>query len=75
MTPPAAVPYGPRVRAARAYAGLKQVELADALGVDVQTIKRREASVHAPRRGELVAIAAICDVPLGFLERGFEVSA
>lgn len=60
-----------RIRAARAYAGLKQEELADALGVDVQTIKRREAGTSPPRRGELVAIADICKVPVGFLKRGF----
>jgi transcriptional regulator with XRE-family HTH domain len=60
-----------RIRAARAYAGLTQDELAARLGVVPQTIKRREAGTTAPRRGELLAIAAACQVPAAFLEHGF----
>lgn len=60
-----------RIRAARAFAGLTQGQLAERLGVDVQTVKRREAGGRAPRRGELLAIASICGVPPAFMEHGF----
>jgi transcriptional regulator with XRE-family HTH domain len=63
--------YAPRIRAARAHARLTQQQLADALGVDVQTVKRRERGVHPPKLGELVAIASVCEVPLAFLEDGW----
>jgi transcriptional regulator with XRE-family HTH domain len=63
--------YAARIRAARAYAGLKQDELAGRLGVDTQTIKRREAGAQDPKRGELLAIAAITGVPVSFMEHGF----
>lgn len=66
-----AATYAGRIRAARAFAGLKQTELADQLGIAVQTLKRREAGQLEPRRGELLAIAAICGVPYSFLEHGF----
>lgn len=60
-----------RIRAARAYAGLHQEQLAERLGVDVQTIKRRESGKSEPKRGELLAIAAVCEVPTSFMENGF----
>lgn len=60
-----------RIRAARAYAGLKQTELADRIGVDVQTIKRREGGRTRAKPGELHAIASACGVPVGFLQNGF----
>jgi len=63
--------YPARIRAARAYAGLSQEELAEALGVDPQTIKRRESGYQQPKKGERVAIAAICRVPPEFMEHGF----
>lgn len=64
--------YSPRIRAARNYAGLSQRALADALGVDEQTIKRRESpGGKEPKRGERVAIASICGVPAEFMEDGF----
>jgi transcriptional regulator with XRE-family HTH domain len=63
--------YAARIRAARAYAGLKQDELAERLGVDTNTIKRREAGTQNPKRGELLAIAAITGVPVSFMEHGF----
>lgn len=63
--------YAARIRAARGYADITQEQLADALGVDVQTIKRREAGKKEPKKGELLAIAAICGVPPEFMDRGF----
>lgn len=67
-----APPYGPRIRAARGYADLTQDQLADKLGVDKQTVLRRESSTGKnPKRGDLLAIAAACDVPVEFLEHGF----
>lgn len=64
--------YSPRIRAARTYAGLSQKELADALGVDEQTIKRRESpSGKEPKPGERIAIASVCGVPVEFMEVGF----
>jgi transcriptional regulator with XRE-family HTH domain len=63
--------YAARIRAARAFAGLKQEQLAERLGVDTNTIKRREAGTQNPKRGELLAIAAITGVPVSFMEHGF----
>ena len=65
--------YAARMRAARAYADLTQVELADRLGVDEQTIKRREAGKQDPKKGERIAVASICGVPPSFMEDGFGV--
>lgn len=59
-----------RYRAARCYAGLTQEELADKLGVEVQTVKRREAGKEA-KRLELLAVASICNVPIEWLEQGW----
>lgn len=67
--------YAGRYRAARAFADLTQQQVADALGLDVQTVKRRESGdpdVHkAPKRGERIAFATICGVPPEFVEEGF----
>lgn len=64
--------YSARIRAARAYADITQLQLADALGVDEQTIKRRESpNGNEPKKGERIAIATICGVPPEFLEHGW----
>lgn len=63
--------YAARYRAARAYADLSQEKLAEQLGVDAQTIKRREAGKQEPKKAELIAVAAICQVPLEFMENGW----
>jgi transcriptional regulator with XRE-family HTH domain len=63
------------MRAARAFADLTQEELASRLGVDTQTIKRREAGKQNPKLQELIAISAITAVPLEFLTGGWEAVA
>jgi transcriptional regulator with XRE-family HTH domain len=63
--------YSARIRAARAFAGLTQDQLAEMLGVDTNTIKRRESGTNLPKRGELLAIATITGVPISFMEHGF----
>lgn len=61
--------YGPRIRKARAIAGLSQAELANKLGVEVATVKRKESPRgKEPKPMERIAIAAICGVSLDFLE-------
>lgn len=67
--------FAPRIRAARGYAGLSQDQLATKLGVDVQWVKRREASKQDTKPGERIAIATACGVPIEFLERGFDSHA
>lgn len=62
---------GDRIRAARSYANLSQTELAEQLGVDKQFVARREDGRQNPKRQELIAIAAVCHVPLEFLEHGW----
>jgi transcriptional regulator with XRE-family HTH domain len=52
-----------RVRAARAYSGLSVQELATAIGVGAQTIKRIEAGRRTPRQMEVSAIADVCGLP------------
>jgi transcriptional regulator with XRE-family HTH domain len=64
--------YGRRIRAARGWRGISQKQLAEALGLDEQTVKRRESDKQDPKNGELIAIAQICQVPLSFLEHGFD---
>lgn len=63
--------YAARYRAARAYADLSQDKLAGRLGIDAQTIKRRESGKQDPKKAELIAVAAVCDVPLEFMEGGW----
>lgn len=69
--------YAARIRAARAYAGLSRPKLAEKLGVSERTLGRREdGDGPPPKRGDLLAIAMVCGVPITFLEHGFgEVSS
>jgi transcriptional regulator with XRE-family HTH domain len=60
-----------RVRAARAYAGLSVQELADGIGLGLQTIKRIEAGKRSARRYEIWAIAEACSLPRDFFEIDF----
>lgn len=61
--------YGPRIAKARKAAGLTQQALADALGVNVQTIKRRESKTgKEPKKVDRIAIAAVCGVSTDYME-------
>ena len=63
---------GRRLKAARGYGGLSQPALARALEVSEGTIKNIELGKRPPRRSELLAIAEACEVPMWFLEGGWE---
>lgn len=60
-----------RYRAARAYAGLTQVELAERLGIDKATVKRRERGGGDPTLSEQLAVAHFCGVPETFMVHGW----
>lgn len=60
-----------RVRAARAYAGLDQAEIARCLGVSTGTIKRLEAGKREVTLEEMMVVADRCDVPPVFMLVGF----
>lgn len=60
-----------RLRAARGYAGLKQPELADALGVSVETLSRMENGRTTVSESTRYSIAEICGVPDAFMDVGF----
>lgn len=61
--------YGQRIATARKLAGLTQEQLAERLGVDVQTVKRKEnPNGKEPKPLERIAIAAVCGVSQEFLE-------
>jgi transcriptional regulator with XRE-family HTH domain len=57
-----------RVRAARAYAGLSVTELANRIGLGLQTIKRIESGKRTARPFEVWAIAEACGLPREFFE-------
>jgi transcriptional regulator with XRE-family HTH domain len=60
-----------RVRAARAYSGLSVNDLADAVGLGVQTIKRIESGKRTARPFEIWAIAEACKLPREFFDLDF----
>lgn len=71
--------YGPRMedlqrrlRAARGYAGLSQKDIANRLEISDKTYKLTELGERSLKRPELLAIAEACDVPMWFLEGGWE---
>lgn len=66
--------YAARIRAARAYKDITQKELAELLGTSEQSVKRRESGEQQPKRGDLLAIAAACEVPFAFMENGFGIA-
>lgn len=61
--------YKDRIREARAYAQLSQVELAREVGIDQTTISELERGYSASSR-HTVAIARACGVSEIWLERG-----
>lgn len=68
--------YAARIRAARGWANLTQDDLAEALGREKQWVLRRErpperGGYQEPTKGDRIAIASICGVPIEFLEEGF----
>lgn len=68
-----------RIEAARSYAGISsQAKLADLVDMKPATFNRRLDGTYTWRRGELLAIAEVCGVPIEFLEHGwaaFDVKA
>lgn len=54
---------GRRVRAARAYAGLSNTELAESIQIGRSTLVKIEAGRREAKRWELYAIAEVCGVP------------
>jgi transcriptional regulator with XRE-family HTH domain len=67
--------FAARLRAARAFAGLSQEELAEALGDSVSTIARRETGKSPTKPGDRISTATVCGVPPEFMEQGFGVIA
>ena len=59
-----------RIAIARDYAGIKQSELAEQLGMSRSTLASIEQGVRKPRRGEIIAIAFATGVDLTWLETG-----
>jgi transcriptional regulator with XRE-family HTH domain len=60
-----------RIRAARAYAGLSQPELAERIGMSLPTYKRAELGRRPVATAELLSIARACDVPPQFILNGW----
>jgi len=64
---------GRRVRTARAYGGFRnRATLAEHLELSKETLQRIEGGQREVKRSELLAIAEACEVPMWFLEGGWE---
>lgn len=64
---------GRRIRAARAYGGFRnRAALAERLELSKETVQRIEGGRREVKRSELLAIAEACEVPMWFLEEGWE---
>lgn len=61
-----------RINAARAYAGFNQDALAQRVELSKRTLKRAEKGERPLYRREVLAIAEACDVPVWFLESGWD---
>jgi transcriptional regulator with XRE-family HTH domain len=61
-----------RIRAARAYAGLRQNRVAELLGISVAALRRIEAGETRPDPEQLDRLAVLCSVPAEFMRYGFE---
>lgn len=64
-----------RVRAARGWRGLDLKELAEAMGYSTRNWSRVEAGEKKLDRDERERVAALCGVPVAFMEYGFKVLA
>lgn len=64
---------GRRIRAARTYGGFAgRADFAKVLDISKETLQRIEEGKRAAKRSELLAIAEACEVPMWFLEGGWE---
>lgn len=64
---------GRRIRAARSYAGFQgRKDFSDAIEMSEATLVRLERGDRTVKRRELREIAEICDVPMWFLEEGWD---
>jgi Zn-dependent peptidase ImmA (M78 family)/transcriptional regulator with XRE-family HTH domain len=61
--------YGERIRQVREYHGLKQIALANLLGVDQSTVARIEAGELTPSEQHLLAIALRTGFPVSFFRK------
>lgn len=61
-----------RIRVARAYAKRNQQEIADHLGVHLQTVKRMEKGDAPISDDRLFAIGSFCGIPERFMTVGFD---
>lgn len=61
---------GDRIRKARTEAGLDQRSLAAELGVNRNTVALWEHDTAQPRTTSLIAVAAVTDTDLAWLEEG-----
>lgn len=66
--------HGPRIKAARGYAGgISTAELATRLGVSDSTVKRWEKGDPSLTAGYRLAIASVCGVPAQFMDNGWGI--
>jgi transcriptional regulator with XRE-family HTH domain len=56
-----------RIRSERVLAGIRQIDLAEAIGVTQSTISRMESGKRPPTLGEVIRISIQLRVPLRFL--------
>lgn len=64
-----------RIRASRIYAGLSREELGEAIERSGDVIREIELGRRNVGRHEMPAIAKACDVPLWFIQHGFDGGA
>lgn len=67
----AAVTIQDRIKGARVMAGLTRQQLADRLGVSIETVRRRENGDSEVTNETLGALAQATGVPFAFLVEGF----
>lgn len=60
------------LRAAIAYRDLSRKDVAAHMNVSVETVSRWQAGTATPDRDQRERLAAFCQVPTDFIERGFD---